>query len=438
VLIPSKRHAEHWAFSRKRVYQQVAILAAILFSLVRISWGQVNTSAQTPTPSLTEALKRADSGQVELNIFYIHGMGIDAPNWKTRPQEFEVSKEFRTSLCNLIQCTTRTGELERREYANVADFAPDAAPPHVSYFGEDVWKPGTSDWRAAAPFVDHYKLVRKNGTTIYVHEINWWPLVLSAKCREIVAKDAALVDRDQKHTKMCSAAPVQDGNNFRSYAWILQSDERKPPWPRAATVNRWLKHDILDWGFADALLALGPVHEYLVEGIRELVLDSFDPSKNQEFVVVSHSLGSYLMFSALDLKSDPKSVKLPDWENKFRKVLGQTSHIYFLANQVRLLAFANLDDSKNGNLTTLLRNWKELRDQAQQAPPQIVAWSDPDDLLTWQVPDPTGTSTDDVIPTNLPVKNAHRWLWLLANPVNAHLDYEQDKQVLREMVPKSN
>jgi len=102
-------------------------------------------------------------------------MGIAAPHWKTSPQEFDVSQEFRTSLCKLVRCTTTMGEPDgRRQYANAADFALGAPP--LSYFDDRIWRT-TSDWRAAAPFVDHYKLVLKTTshrtTTIYVHEINW-------------------------------------------------------------------------------------------------------------------------------------------------------------------------------------------------------------------------------------------------------------------------
>ena len=417
---------------------KVAVSATILFSFAQISWSQAAKAPQgPPTYTLADSLARAISGQTELNIFYVHGMGIDAPHWKTSPQEFDVSQEFRTSLCKLLRCTTKMGEpYGSRQYANEGDFALDAPP--LSYFDDRIWRT-TSDWRAAAPFVDHYKLVLKGRnnrtTTIYVHEINWWPLVFSAKCRQIVAKEVSLVGHYDKYFRMCSAPPVPDGNNFRSYTWISDVDKFTLPWrgPSAALINRGLKHGLMDWGFADALLAVGPMHEYLIEGIRELILDCFDPSKKQEFAIVSHSLGSYLMFSALDVQSDPKGQETsPDLQNEFERVLSETSHAYFMANQVGLLELASLDDPRNGNLMTHLRKWKLARSDAQ-----LVAWSDPDDLLTWLVPGPRDPTAADVIPMNLPAINATRWLWLLANPLKAHLNYDKNKQVLRAIVPKS-
>ena len=46
-------------------------------------------------------------------------------------------------------------------------------------------------------------------------------------------------------------------------------------------LNRSLKRDIFDWSFADALLAIGPMQDYIVEGIREIVLTLLTPAQHQ-------------------------------------------------------------------------------------------------------------------------------------------------------------
>jgi len=434
---------------------RAALLVICLFCVPHLSSGQAAATAQAQeTPALTGSLERADAG-TQLHILYVHGMGIDTPKHKDGTQDFEVSQEFRTHFCKVIGCTTKMGELVGRDYADEADFAPNADPPSLSYLGEDVWNKSTKEeWRAAAPFVDHYRLVRKDpkdptnpkkGTPIYIDEINWWPLILSAKCRQIVGPEAAIVDRDQKHIANCSAKTVRDSDHkdrYKSFSWISNDQKHDPSWPEPAVINRYLKHDILDWGFADALLAVGPLRRYLIEGIREIVLHSFNQAENQEFVVVTHSLGSYLMFSALDLQDDPHATARADWKAKFETLLGETSHAYFMANQVRLLELANLDDTKNGNLITHLQNWYDARQRAQQRPPQIVAWSDPDDLLTWKIPDldrdARGADAKVVTVQNRPAQNAWRWFWLLESPAGAHTTYDQNKRVLRAMVPKSH
>jgi hypothetical protein len=423
---------------------------------------------------MTGPLRRASEGKTQLHIIYVHGMGIETPRHSNGKQDFEVSQEFRTNFCHMIRCPIKTGESKGgeflgRQYADQAAFDPNADPPRLLYPGDQrlypggyIWKPSPTndEWHAAAPFVDHYKLVGKDGTPVYVDEINWWPLILSAKCRRIVDAEIALVDRDEKHFATCAAKTAgedptdPDPNHkgrYKSFAWITDDQKHDPSWPEPAVINRALKHNILDWGFADALLAVGPLRQYLIEGIREVVLKSFkEAEKNQEkhpdqtpeFVVVSHSLGSYLMFSELDLQDDLQAASHSEWKTEFERLLSKTSRAYFMANQVRLLELANLDDTKNGNLIKHLKTWADARRNDGQLTPQIIAWSDPDDLLTWKVPDleqdVPGTNGEYVTVDNRPAQNAWRWFWLLESPEGAHTKYDQNKRVLRAMVPKPN
>lgn len=449
-----------------REFWGVVLFAFLLVFSVGQSWGQTPTALQEQqASSISDSIERARAKEIQLNFFYVHGIGINPPSKKLEgTQDFEVSLPFRKSFCQTVNCTMRKsgGELLGRDYASKDDFALGAQPPELWYLGQKLWKSGVNsdgsysydDWRAAAPFVDHYKLVaydkndkdHKNPTVYYVHEINWWPLVLSAKCRQIIANEPALVDRDERHLAICSAkktgtaADSQHSGRFRSYNWLagVEVSKRDPPWPKGAAGNRWLKHDLLDWSFADALLAVGPLKKYLLESIQELVLDSYSPADRQEFIVVSHSLGSYLMFSALDEEGDMKC----DSDDPFGKVLSQTSKAYFMANQLSLLELANLDFGQNGKWPHYLQRWSSLRSCTGQHSPRIIAFSDPDDLLTWQVPplnqsDTNGPNNLDIAVRNLPAKNTV-WRWLIANPLNAHLNYDQNKRVIRTMVPKSN
>ena len=433
---------------KRRYCRHAALLIAILLCAAAFSWSQTVTTPQAQaTPSLAAPLERAYNGETQLHFLYVHGMGIDTPKGKDGTQDFEVSQEFRANFCKQIGCSEN--KFVGRDYADESAFDPTKGPPPLFYLGKNLWQesPTNDEWHAAAPFVDHYKLVLENknkNTPIYVDEINWWPLIMSAKCGQIVAAEASFVGPDKKHIATCSAMTAKDSQHegrYTSFAWTPGVQQHDPSWPKPALINRWLKQDILDWGFADALLAVGPMHQYLIEGIREIVLHSFNKSENQEFVVVSHSLGSYLMFSALDLQDDPHTVTPPEWKTNFGILLKRTSHAYFMANQIRLLELANLDDTKNGNLNTHLQNWNNLRVQAQQPSPQIVAWSDPDDLLTWKVPDleqdATGTNMNNVAVENRSAKNVVRWFWLLASPGGAHTKYDQNKLILRAMVPKS-
>lgn len=430
------------------VFRLAVLIFPSIFLAVQL-WSQsVASSSEQASTSLKDSVQNAKHG-TELHIFYVHGMGITPPNDQQGTQNFEVSQDFRRAFCKRFKCTSNT--FEGREYANVHYFKPDSDPPDLKYLGKCIWCT-KADWNAAAPFVDHYKLVlEKDETVIDIDEINWWPLVLAPKCRQIVANDAALVGPDKEHVDVCRAINVKDldpecSPRCKAYAWINGAPNRPQSWPAPAHFNSVLKHNLLDWGFSDALLAVGPMHKYFVEGVRELVSMSVRPEDHQEYVVVSHSLGSYLIFSALDLDGNCKTTACPPWVQRLDKILGKTSHAYFMANQVRLLEFANLDAGEGneaGNLSVHLEDWYDQRINAEASnkepikPPTIVAWSDPDDQLTWRLPHPDSTASKITI-YNCPARNATRVLWLFANPESAHTNYDKNKKVIHAMLPDSD
>ena len=152
------------------------------------------------------------------------------------------------------------------------------------------------------------------------------------------------------------------------------------------------------------------------------------PQRELDFMVVSHSLGSFLMFSALDLPADAPDAKIADWKKDLDELLRQTSHAYFMANQIRLLELANLEKSDKGILLPHLKTWSDLRAQSHLTA-KIIAFSDPSDWLTWEVPE-----NKNVTVKNIPVKNAHHWFWYFERPDAAHLNYDRNKHVLRAML----
>src|SRR3974377_545948 len=132
-------------------HQLLILLAVLSVCFGQVLWGQLAAAPQAQAPSsLADSLKRAGSGQTQLHIFYVHGMGISTSKPNAGTQNFEVSEPFRKSLCKVMGCSTN--ELEGRSYANEGDFAPDAAPPPLSYFGEELWKNDSNDCRLPTPF----------------------------------------------------------------------------------------------------------------------------------------------------------------------------------------------------------------------------------------------------------------------------------------------
>jgi hypothetical protein len=283
-----------------------------------------------------------------------------------------------------------------------------------------------------------------------------WPLVFSLKCREIVESDAALVGPSADRIKLCSRKEPDktEKDRFISYDWIPTEDAPRllSLAHRGALVNRKLKNGILDWGFTDAVLALGPLRTYLLDGIRQLILKSVaispdgirggpaTPRDDQEFVIVSHSLGSYLIFAALDIgPATLKTSTVQNSGNAFEEILKRTSLVYFFANQLRFLELASLDGASDKNLAAHLEDWGRLRcEYLTSSPgatlpcarPKIVALSDPSDLLTWTVPEQIAS----VEVQNVMVKNTRHWFWLIASPTKAHDNYARNKSAVEQML----
>lgn len=436
-----------------------AVAAMAQTELAGTSSAQQAPASQVATPqaqvdrSLGEELNGLSTRDV--HIFFIHGIGSEGPHSHD-------SELLRKSICAYVKnCVKPAGEqVGSYDYADGANFGLNEAPPTMRYMGKLVWNT-PEEWHAAAPFVVHYKLSRTSGRTIYLDELNWWPLVFALKCKQIIASDARLAGPVDQKIETCSTRepdPQMQGR-FISYDWISPDEAKllltEPK--RAAPINRSLKTDVTDWGFSDAVTALGPMRDLMVQGIRQLilkaVLDSpgttqdsaamplLTPIADQDFVIVSHSLGSYLIFSALSVNDKDRATPvLMQASVAYMQVLRQTALVYFFANQVRLLELANLEDSPTDNFVSHLEDWGKLRcDFEKAAPgadpntpcrlPKIVALSDPSDLLTWRVPHLT---TVDV--QNVYVKNGIHWFWLLENPMRAHLNYSTDKRAIREML----
>ena len=431
----------------KRCYG--ALLLLLLFLLADRSFSQsppVNPPSQK-SDSLADSLRHSEGK--EIHIFYIHGIGSDGPD------DYD-SLALRSSICTFLKdCTSSAGiPIGEWDYADQDHFRPDAPVPDLEYMDEPVWK-SADEWRAAAPYAIHFQLSRTNGQSLYVDELNWWPLTFSLKCRQIIASDASFVAPSKERIETCSKLELNPAvpQRFKSYDWITPGEAvRLTHLPsKGARANRELKTGLMDWGFSDAVLALGPLRPYVLDGIRQLILKSEEDSRtlsvsdparqpvDQEFIIVSHSLGSYLIFSALDVnQSTLKTTTAQQPRNQFDRVLERTSMVFFFANQLRLLELASLDGPTDRNLATHLERWGKLRcDYLTSRPgasqgcrlPRITALNDPSDLLTWTVPNLPGVEVE-----NYTVKNSAHWLWMFENPTKAHNNYSRDKRAIKEML----
>jgi hypothetical protein len=450
----SSSDSEH-VFPPVQIQEQIAIKRGsgaltllLLFFLVDPSL--VQSAPFNPPPQKSDSLGdslRHSEGK-EIHIFYIHGIGSDGPN------DYD-SLALRSSICVYLRdCTSPAGNpIGEWDYADQDQFRPDATVPELEYMDERVWK-SADEWRAAAPYAIHFQLIRANGQNLYVDELNWWPLTFSLKCRQIIASDASFVAPSKARIQTCSRRErnLAVPQRFKSYDWITPEEAARMARfrPKGARANRALKTGLMDWGFSDAVLVLGPLRLYVLDGIRQLILKSQADSRtagvsgpnrpvDQEYIIVCHSLGSYLIFSALDInQTTTKTVTVQQSGNRFDQVLERTSMVFFFANQLRLLELASLDGPTDRNLATHLEAWGKLRcnylkskpGASQECrPPRITALNDPSDLLTWTVPNLPGVEVK-----NYTVKNSTRWFWIIENPTKAHNNYARDKRAIREIL----
>jgi hypothetical protein len=253
----------------------------------------------------------------------------------------------------------------------------------------------------------------------------------------------------------------------------------------------------MDWGFADAVLALGPTQQILFAGIRELLVQSLQADgvdlttakpgdTGPEYFFITHSLGSYLALATLDSQwmghqNDvlPTFSLSPEQKTAADYFSAHTAGFFFLANQIELLELAHVgpadptdnkpcpvepadaSDSPDASTTadapstpapsaaapsgtaapSSISHWQcqrqvylHQRSPASSALPQIVAWSDPNDLLSWNVPDIDGVRVKNVSVHNAAFKIPS----LLVSPTAAHANYAQNKKILRAIFqPKS-
>lgn len=411
--------------------------------------------------SLGAALKRA--GTAPVRILYIHGIGSTGHGDSLELQA-SICHQLKRYLNDVCEFTSKTPL--SREYAdegyfardNAADDGLDSTVSKLLYMGAPIWA-SWDEWHASAPFVDHYQLRLKSGKAILIDELNWWPLMFAIKCKNMMPNETLLAGKltgsDDNYLSICQQQEVgMTAVEVRSFDWLRAAHldvaqlNEKPN--HAVAVNRWAKVGLMDWRFSDALLGVGPLENVLVEGIRQLLMKSLkgplDP--NAQFITISHSLGSFLLFSALHSEFDVQDARRTE---VFNYVLGHLEEANFFANQIPLLEMAKLGTptSKFAGLDA----WSKARKKylrlsdgpTSEIIGRVVSWSDANDLLTWylgedfkawQAKPGSGIEVDNEI-----VKNSSTWNWLglLENPERAHDNYSKNQHVIRSLLepPKS-
>ena len=164
--------------------------------------------------------------------------------------------------------------------------------------------------------------------------------------------------------------------------------------------NKWLK-DLMNNYFVDPVIYTGsqgnPIREAMKEAVRQIITDDLDQpcdARNQEnvqpparrdarddsVVLFGHSLGSRIIYDALLALSAPAPNNSPRTMESLRRFANKIRVIYMMANQIALLDMSGAVDqtkASGGSISTLM----QLIDQGR--PLDIIAFSDPNDILTY-------------------------------------------------------
>lgn len=150
--------------------------------------------------------------------------------------------------------------------------------------------------------------------------------------------------------------------------------------------------------------------------------------------IVSHSLGSKLMYDAL-YNVALSSGKLP----QARSFIGRIRSVYMMANQITFLELAHassrkkLEQVRDNSMQQFIKVRSRLV-KGKFKPVHIVAFTDPDDMLSYPLPQGycTGNGKSTHIQcVNVLINNNNESLFgQLANPINAHTGYEKNPRVI--------
>ena len=249
----------------------------------------------------------------------------------------------------------------------------------------------------------------------------------------------------------------------------------------------------IDDKLADVALYSGSYRDTVIRPSVEAGLCYFiggAPSKNGKecshgnykdpTVLITHSLGGYMMMDAIDDELNrEKSPSRLNAESAARKIIEKTQFIYMMANQLALLDLTSLSSYKYPSTTNqqflglrsggpasgfgrMLRkftqNWSNIRLQFRlrahldlngsaettDQTRQIVAFSDPNDILSWLVDtqnlgqplsEASRANTSKLFLTNVYMSNKEFSVpSLFSDPVKAHTGYFENQTVLELLV----
>ena len=399
-----------------RVAIGVVLAAVLILALVGPLKAQIVEAGPDRLSQTRSLADRIVPGST-LHIIYVHGMRADGPGAAA-----PLAQLLREKL------GFGGGDPGPPQYVDLG------RRPSATYNLKPIWE-SDDDWKASRPFVIRRELSRADKTRVIIDEVNWWPLLFPLKCQFIVVPEHLLSGDDKAHLNLCGLGTTA------FHDWVKASGREflaQPRRGRAALLNRTLKQQIMNWGLADAVIALGPMQDYLRRTMDQAFKMASDGSGSGSKVVMSESLGSFVVMDAM---TSSQAV---------RNFVRDSDDLYFFANQFALLELGRIDrlkpvptPSESVSLSAAvplsppnspfaqLRDWASGGHELRESPKQIIAFSDPSDLLTYPVP-----RIDGAIVVNLYDRNEFDFFGLFAWPGSAHTGHLANKAVKNALLAR--
>lgn len=159
-----------------------------------------------------------------------------------------------------------------------------------------------------------------------------------------------------------------------------------------------------------------------------------------DFVFITHSLGSRITVDALQLIASAVSEKAltdPSFVEKMRLLHEKEFTVFMLSNQLPLLQLGRPEPGVTGKIRELCGSKAVKQEQRMFKETKLIAFSDPNDLFSYAIP---GTFLDEHMDSRLcpsltnVIINVADVVSLfggeLANPLSAHTNYDNDERVL--------
>lgn len=216
------------------------------------------------------------------------------------------------------------------------------------------------------------------------------------------------------------------------------------------------KYQLMNQSIADVIMYQGGLRTVIKNDIEGTLKQMVSDAPDANIICISESLGSKMLVETLNenlTEGEPWTTK---WKENLRSV-------YMLSNQLPLLYLGDIktaqetenklavkslanttimtEITKTALLNEIYMPLKKLALQMNQNDKkiQLVAFSDPNDLLTYPIPEQIEyTENFEVFNVSISVaKKGYSWPFgkpKIVNPLNAHLEYKENSKIIDYLV----